>query len=461
MAQTAVIVDANEERAEQFDRHLTQQLSMHTQKLSSLEELLYQILAEQSALPDLVLCAIDAASGKTIETLRALYNSIQIIALVNYNTIEKGMEAVSAGADNFLVMPFHPTQLTVAIRNTLAYRNIHHEIRHKFSDLSLSLNELPTESAAMQATVFLAQGLAASNSPIILEGAPGTGHEFWAQAIHGSSDRRQKPFLTFNAAFYSAKQIPEVLFGKKNEPGLLERTAGGTLFVRNIDKVKEDILEKLIDIVANNQPITLEGKELRRFQGHVMFAEHDAPRRHTEHEKSRISDFYSHLNALPISLPYLKDMKEDLPYLALVYCRHFAAMEGKTVFGVTPDSVEMLQEAAWPGNLDQLASTIFDAIMCCRTHELKPEDFRHMVQSGKQYRINKIVGPDFHANAISMDGLLNCTDQDGNIRKLQDVEQDLIRFALDRYSGHMSEVARYLGIGRSTLYRKLSSMEES
>ncbi|MBM3617954.1 MAG: sigma-54-dependent Fis family transcriptional regulator [Alphaproteobacteria bacterium] len=459
MAHLAVIIDSQKDRAEVFQRHLSGSLGIETTYAQSCDEVTRLVLSGKLLQPDLVIYTAEPNARKAVESLCSVCVEAQVIALVNHTTVEKGMDAVVGGADNFLVMPFHPSQLTVAVRNALARRNLTLEFRRALSGFRITLDDLLLETPAMQATLFLAHGVAASDSPVVLEGAPGAGRELLARAIHGSSSRADKPFLTFNAALATHKTLAQALFGGKNERGIMEEVGEGSLLIRNIDVVSEAIRDQLVEISSGRQSLYKEGSTHHYFKGRLMFAVNDAPRRNSTGERHEIRDLYSRLNALPINLPYLKDISADIPYLAMLYCRRFSALEGKTILTIAPDAMRMLKELSWPGNLEQLCHSIFNAVMCCRGSELQMEDFRHLV-TPKRASVTPFPESAENGAATGADGVLSCMDASGNVRRLQDIEDEMIRYALERYSGHMSEVARYLGIGRSTLYRKLSSMEE-
>ena len=189
-------------------------------------------------------------------------------------------------------------------------------------------------------------------------------------------------------------------------------------------------------------------------------------------------DLYYRLNVYPIMVPPLRDRKEDIPALVNHFITKLSAEEGRKVHGITNNALQMLQAYAWPGNVRQIENTIFRAIVLCETDTLDIQDFPQIAalvdgyevkippapipaphtlrrpDGNNQVQVRTTVGQVSDGNGI---GVSIVTDG-GHIRTLEEVEADMIKLAMHRYRGQMSEVARKLGIGRSTLYRKMKDL---
>jgi DNA-binding NtrC family response regulator len=185
------------------------------------------------------------------------------------------------------------------------------------------------------------------------------------------------------------------------------------------------------------------------------------------------------LNVFPIQLPALRERREDIPGLVTHFIRRFAVEENKKIVGIEPAALDMLTKYNWPGNIRQLENAVFRAVVMCDGECLHPGDFPQIAsqlgipvkanhddegfegQTAKRYvPIAPQPSQTFAQEAIAgarAEGV-NVMGIDGHLRKLEEIEHELIRFAIEKYEGHMSEVARRLGIGRSTLYRKLREM---
>lgn len=463
MAQVVMTIDDNSEHAGAIEKHIKQIMALDSLRVTSGEEALRSMLSGSASLPDVVLlsCEKRHAPLEVLRALRSFRSDVQVILLATHATIDVAEAALSCGAAEFLLMPFHPAQLTAAIRNALLRRDLQIEARQGWAAERFSLEAFSPRSAALSATVFLARKLVDASAPILLEGAPGTGRELLARAMHGSSSRHEEPFITLNASVYHGERAMDELFGDKNQTGLMHKVRGGTLLLRHVDCLPQAVYNRLLPVIKGNEPIH-EARSEERFKGRVMFVVNDAARRSSSNERKEINLLFSQLNVLPVSIPYLRDVPEDIPFLAQMHCRRFAAIEGKDILGISGDAKQMLREISWPGNMEQLAQAIFNAVMCCEGNELQVSDFRYLFrpQNASLVHFPSPEGTRAASEGDAESAMRPYMDESGNIKRLQDVEQELIRYALERYSGHMSEVARHLGIGRSTLYRKVSSMDE-
>ncbi len=179
-------------------------------------------------------------------------------------------------------------------------------------------------------------------------------------------------------------------------------------------------------------------------------------------------DLYYRLNVFPISIPPLRNRREDIPALARRFLARISAEEGRSIRGISAEVMALLQRFDWPGNVRQLENAMFRAVILCEGDELTLADFPQVAQAveGFDVRIPPITAsaPQMRPEReivrveIKDPSALTLLDQTGDVRPLDQVEGDTIRFALDHYRGQMSKVARKLGIGRSTLYRKLKEL---
>lgn len=463
MAQVVMTVECKQDHARTLERHIRQEMTLGAVRVQSSDEALRYMVSGVSPQPDVILLdmGLDERALEVIRALRSLRNDVQVIVLVSHAAVDTAMKALDHGATDFLLMPFHAAQLTSAIRNALIRRDLQIEARHAWTGERISLDDVRAESAALGATLFLARKLAETDAPLLLEGAPGTGRELFARAIHGSSARAEAPFLAINASVFDATEAMTRLFGDAQKPGLLHKVLEGSLLLRNVDVLPEEARQRLLAVAGGTAPIHPVRPD-ETFRGRLMFAVNDAARRSSSNERREVGDLFSRLNALPINIPYLRDIPEDIPYLARLLCRRYAMLEGRSILGISPAACQMLREISWPGNMEQLAQGIFNAVMCCEGTELQVADFRYLFrqQGATVSHLETADGATAPAKPVADGGgVLHCVDESGNVKRLQDMEQEMIRYALERYSGHMSDVARHLGIGRSTLYRKISSMD--
>jgi DNA-binding NtrC family response regulator len=252
--------------------------------------------------------------------------------------------------------------------------------------------------------------------------------------------------------------------------GKFQEADGGTLFLDEIGELRIDMQVKLlralqegeVDPVGSKRPVKVDvriisatNRDLATLAGEGQFRE----------------DLYYRLNVFPIFVPSLRDRREDIPALARHFVARFAAEEHKSVSGLTPEAAGLLERFNWPGNVRQLENTIFRAVVLCDSTLLDVCDFPQIAaalgieaKSHRSIAISQDHAPSNYAHhpvpapAHAAPYGLNGTDAAGHMRKLEEIESEVIRMAIARYDGHMSEVARRLGIGRSTLYRKLKEL---
>jgi DNA-binding NtrC family response regulator len=458
MAQHVLLIYGDSAQAKTLQTYIRDEMQLGCLISPNAEDALRLLLMHPDLRPDVVLYHMvdEESSLDSMCAIRNLRRDTQVVVLLGHPDTETAINCLTHGAADFLLTPFHAVQLAATVRNALIRRDLQIEARQAWAAERIILEDIDARSAALQATLFMARKLAEGEGAMVLEGAPGTGHEMYARAIHGSSSRRHAPFMAFNAAIFHSEQLERRLFGDTHHSGLLDDVQEGTLYLRNLATMPETVRNRMMRVVLREEPIC-PSRPQHRFVGRLVFAMDDAARRSNSNEKREISHFFSALNALPISLPYLREIPEDIAMLAMLHGGRYAALEGKVITGIAPPARQMLREISWPGNMEQLCHAVFNAVMCCQGSELQVEDFRYLfpAQPASVSQLSPKEAPETETK-----GVLRCVDATGNIRRLEEMEAELIRYALDRYSGHMSDVARHLGIGRSTLYRKLSSMGE-
>jgi DNA-binding NtrC family response regulator len=422
---------------------------------------------------DLVMPDMDGLT--VLAKLRATYPEMPVIVLTAKGGIDSAVEAMRAGASDFLVKPASPERITVSIRNSLKIGTLSNEVTRlkKKADNRLAFEDLIAKSGEMRQVIRLGQRAAQSNIPILIEGESGVGKELVARAIQGSSERAGKPFVTVNCGAIPENLIESILFGHEKGSftgasdkhlGKFQEADSGTLFLDEIGELRLDMQVKLlralqegeIDAVGSKRPVKVDVRIISATNRDLGQMAKDGSFR---------EDLYYRLNVFPILVPSLRDRPADIAPLAQHFIARFAAEENKLVAGLTPEASQLLARFSWPGNVRQLENTIFRAVVLCDAAHLDVCDFPQIAAAmgvDASHR-NSFVAPATpvaagHAAPALPAGspyALSVTDAGGHIRKFEDLESEIIRMAISRYDGHMSEVARRLGIGRSTLYRKL------
>jgi DNA-binding NtrC family response regulator len=432
---------------------------------------------------DLVMPEMDGMT--VLAQLRERDIHIPVIVQTGQGGIDTVINAMRAGAFDFFVKPASPERLQVSIANALKVEALEDEVKRfkRSATGTMTFDDIVTSSAAMERVLRLGEKASQSNIPIIIEGESGVGKEVIARAIQGTGKRRGKPFITVNCGAIPDNLVESILFGheKGSFTGATDKHAGkfveadgGTLFLDEIGDLPLDAQVKLLRAIQEGEVEPVGGRKPVKVDIRLISATHRNLVEQVKAGKFR-EDLYYRINVFPIHVPPLRERREDIPQLVRKFIARFAAEEGrKNLRGISPAALAMLQAFHWPGNVRQLENAVFRAVVMCDGGELKTEDFPQIMSQTS--RLDSNTSPlalESHLSNQDFAGLSEPTpisrsnepaypadalpimNAHGDIRPLVHLEEELIRKAIAHYDGQMSEVARKLGIGRSTLYRKL------
>jgi DNA-binding NtrC family response regulator len=427
-----------------------------------------------------------------IEKMQGIRGDLPVIVQTAQGSIETVIKAMRAGADDFVVKPVSPERLKISIQNLLKVNALTEEVKrlNKKVGGSLSFSDLIASSPAMTNVLRLGRRGAQSNIPILIEGESGVGKEMIARAIQGESERAGRPFVAVNCGAIPENLVESILFGHEKgsftgatnrHSGKFQEADGGTLFLDEVAELPLDMQVKLLRAIQEGEIDPVGSRKSVKVNIRLISATNRNMIEMVKAGQFR-EDLYYRLNVYPMMVPPLRDRKDDIPALVEHFITRLSAEEGRKVRGIAPNAIPMLQAYSWPGNVRQLENTIFRAIVLCESDLLEIQDFPQIASLVEGYEIivppapqlvkkpNVPAGPTMIGgnqpigrsvgNQVS-DGMalgIPAVTDGGHIRKLEEVEADMIRLALNRYRGQMSEVARKLGIGRSTLYRKMRDL---
>ena len=444
-------------------------------------ELLLSPKGEQISLVLLDLMMPDVDGIQVLTKLRATNPDLPVIVLTAKGGIDSAVEAMRAGANDFLVKPTSPERIKVSIQNALKLGVLTGEVSRlkKKQQNQLGFADLVGKSFPMRQVIRLGERAAQSSIPILIEGESGVGKELIARAIQGCSDRAGKPFVTLNCGAIPENLIESILFGHEKGAftgasdkhlGKFQEADGGTLFLDEIGELRLDMQVKLLRALQEGEIDPVGAKRPVKVDVRIISATNRDLAELTREGRFR-EDLYYRLNVFPVLIPPLRERREDVPALAEYFVTRFAAEENKQVSGFTPDALALLDSYGWPGNVRQLENTIFRAVVLCDTDALDVVDFpqiasamgvspreRTQAPAGTALSGRSGTGVSSAQSRIASPYTIGATDAAGHIRKLEDLEAEIIRMAISRYEGRMSEIARRLAIGRSTLYRKLKDL---
>src|SRR5205085_6962197 len=325
---------------------------------------------------DLVICDWNM-SGQVdcLELLRLLREEdrdVPVIMLTEFGTIEHAVSAMRAGATHYLAKPFQTEQLQLTVEQALAVARLRDENRALLRELQgrRSEHEIIGEGRAIRQLLDSVASAASSRATVLLQGESGTGKELLARAIHAQSDRREGPFIRLNCGALPEGQIESTLFGHekgltgapKRSLGALERANGGTLLLDEIAELPADLQPKLLRVLQDREFERIGGAGVVKCDVRVIATTSRNLEAEVNAGRFR-QDLYYRLNVFPISIPPLRDRREDIPVLAHRFAARAAAEAGKEIQGFESDAIELLCGYDWPGNVRQLQNAVERAVI--------------------------------------------------------------------------------------------------
>jgi DNA-binding NtrC family response regulator len=445
---------------------------------------------------DLVMPELDGIG--VLERMRKTNIAKPVIVQTAHGGIDTVVSAMRAGATDFFVKPVSPERLEVSIRNALKVEALEGEVarmRRKVEG-TLTFSDIVTESPAMSRVIALGERGAASSIPIIVEGESGVGKEVIARAIQGSSARAGRPFVAVNCGAIPENLVESTLFGHEKgaftgatdrRVGKFVEADGGTLFLDEVSELPHEAQVKLLRALQEGEVDPVGGRKPVKTDFRLISATNRSMIDLVREGRFR-EDLYYRLNVFPIMVPPLRARREDIPALVKHFVTRFAAEEKKRIDQIRPEAMELLTRYNWPGNVRQLENAVFRAVVLADGAELGLAEFSQIAAQVEDMPepVEAPSGVSNHAiplheappqlapapaalepagesalaaAAAHQAGGLSVLSEDGHFRPMDEIEGDVIRLALEHYRGRMTEVARRLGIGRSTLYRRLRELD--
>ena len=384
--------------------------------------------------------------------------ALPVIVLTAVESVTSAVEAMRSGASDFLVKPVAPERLISALTGSQDASASSGELRPLTEKMTVRLGfgEVAGSAPDFRAALAIAAKAARSRTPVLIEGEPGTGKQVFAEAVHAASPREKKPFLIVDCRAVPGNMIDSELFGHEpgsfagaftRRTGKLVEADGGTVLLDNVGALPFDTQARLAATLETGLIRPVGGK----FESLVdvrMIATSDPGLMGDVEQGGFREDLYYRLAVVHVSIPPLRDRQGDVAQLARHLLARIAEQPGMRGLGITEAAMAMLSAYHWPGNVLQLHDVLFRASALCDGDALTIEDFPHIASQGSRAALS----------AREADAGVALYRPDGHLRELEDIEADVIRLAIGHYRGRMTEVARRLGIGRSTLYRKLAEL---
>ncbi len=399
-------------------------------------------------------------STKLIAELKSRRPALPILMLTTSTSPLLAVEAMRAGATDYLIKPLAPHRLIAALNAATERQDRVDELRPMTEKISspLDFDEMIGSAPQFRAALAVAAKAARGHAPVLIEGESGVGKEMIARAIHASSPRAKSPLRLVNAGGISSGHLDSQLFGHERDAfpgafdrhiGTIQRAENATILIDEVDHLPEETQEKLLRALQTGyiQPVGAPNA----FQCDVRYIlASNLPLKQLVANGSFSAELAQFLSSNLIAIPPLRDRKGDIPSLARHFLARIADQPGMHALGITQDAIDLLSAYDWPGNVRQLQTTLFRAAIFADGDALTTSELPHLANL---MRDTAKTSTNIHEGI----GVTLYSD-DGNLRPLEEIEADVIRLAIGHYRGKMTEVARRLGIGRSTLYRKLSEL---
>jgi two-component system, NtrC family, response regulator AtoC len=407
--------------------------------------------------PDVCIVDLSLPDGDGMDFLResrAEDARREIIVLTGNASIDTAVEAMKAGAFDYLLKPLKPAQIGVVLDRLSEKRDLEREV----DDLRRQLAEtgkfgaMIGKSEPMQQLFRVISRVAKSDAPVMILGESGTGKEVAATTIHDLSRRRAKPFIAINCGAVSPNLIESELFGHergaftgadKRRSGMFEMAHGGTLFLDEVTEMSAELQVKLLRVLETRTFRRVGGNEELKVDVRVLSSSNRNIEEAIREGKLR-EDFYYRLNVFPLTLPPLREHKEDVPHLARYFLDQIESREKTGVRQIDDAALAILTAHAWPGNVRELRNVVHRAYVLSNPPTIDAEALRSVLDSGR-----KLTAPS--APATSGPGPVPVEVGD----TLEDLEKRLIRKTLDSAKGSVEKAARMMKLTPAALKTKL------
>jgi len=394
-----------------------------------------------------------------IAELKARRPAVPILMLTASASPLLAVEAMRAGATDYLVKPLAPDRLLQALRSATAREATRDELAPLSEkmpsnpDFDEMIGAAPTFRTALAVAAKAARG----HAPVLIEGESGTGKEMLVRAMQAASPRTKLPFRIVNVGTTPAGSVESVLFGHEKGafPGAFDKQIGalqhcdsGTLVIDEIDRLPAPMQQRLLETIQRGDLRPIGAQYAFKIDVRLIAAS-NMPLGELVADGFFLRELHEAIAQTTVSLPPLRARTGDIPALARHFLARIGEQPGLRELGITDGALALLSAYDWPGNVRQLQAVLFRAAVFCDGDALTAQDFPQLSSMlgsiGPSQPLQESVGVMLYTG-------------DGNLRPLEDIEADVIRLAIGHYRGRMTEVARRLGIGRSTLYRKLGEL---
>lgn len=398
--------------------------------------------------PDLILLDYQMPDMNGLEVLKEIRrreNDVPVVLITAYGTIERAVQAMKEGAYDFITKPFDPDHISLVVQKALERERLRREVELFAEDVSERYQLVVGRSAKMNLAIDTAKKAAGSSATVLLLGESGTGKEIFGRAIHTWSERKSEPFVAINCVGLSKELLESELFGHEKgaftgahqlKKGKIELAHRGTVFLDEVGDVAPEVQTKLLRFLQEGEFERVGGTKPIRVDVRIIAATNRDLDSAVKESRFR-EDLYHRLNVIPITLPSLRERKEDIPSLAHYFMRRFSKETKKDFTGIAKEAEGKLLAYEWPGNVRELANVMERAVVLGRGPEVRVEDLPP-----------RIIGaePRMPSDTLSYHHAIKA------------YRKHLIRKALAETRGNYAAAAKLLGLHRTHLFRLLKSL---
>jgi DNA-binding NtrC family response regulator len=394
---------------------------------------------------DIILCDVKLPDGNGvgfIKEVKSKYPSVEIILLTAYGNIPDGVQAIKNGAFDYLIKGDDNEKIIPLLNRAMEKLQLRRRVQQleKQVGKQYSFENILGSSVEIQQAISLAKKVAPADTTVLLLGETGTGKEVFAQAIHQGSKRNNQPFLAVNCSSFSKELLENEIFGHKagaftgalkDKKGLIEEAHHGTLFLDEVGEMPVELQTKLLRVLETNEFFKVGDTKSIKIDVRIITATNRNLQKEVDEGKFR-EDLFYRLNVFSISLPPLRERKKDIPVLANHFLDLFADKTNKRITGIQPDVLKQLQRHDWKGNIRELKNAIERAVIL--------EDADQLTLSSLPFELQSLTDDQ---------------QSDSSPFSLAGMEKLHIQKVLHHTKGNKTKASELLGIGLTTLYRKM------
>lgn len=392
-----------------------------------------------------------------IKRVRKSKLSLPIILMTSEGSVETAVEAIEAGAYDFVLKPLHIPQLLISVQRALFLNEVQQEnsnLKSLFQEDFLGLKGVIGKSTGFRKALELAKRVSASQANVLISGESGSGKEVIAKAVHELGDKKDGPFIAINCSAIPENLLESELFGhakgsftgaSDKKVGLFEEANKGTLFLDEIGDLSLPLQAKLLRVLQERKVKRIGENQYRDISARIICATHKDLRKEVLEGRFR-EDLFFRLNVIPIYIPPLRERRDDILPLSEYFLKKFGLMNNVHLKGFSKEAVQKLESHDWKGNVRELENAIERAVVLTSSDFILPED----LPSDDFYGIEKKDESSFVAGVVF--------EREKPVT-LDELSKKYIQYIFEKNEGAKEQTAKDLGIDRKTLYRKLKEME--